>query len=39
MRCLTFNAANFIMSYGALTGAVGTGSPVPANTGTLLTAE
>lgn len=35
---LTFNSANFMMSYSALTGAMGTGSSVPVNTRTLLSA-
>lgn len=39
MYHLTFNSANFIMSYSALTGAMGTGSSVPVNTRTLLSAE
>lgn len=39
MYHLTFNSANFIMSYSALTGAMGTGSSVPVNTRTLLSAQ
>lgn len=36
---LTFKSANFIVSYSTLTGAMGTGSSVPVNTRTLLSAE